>query len=106
CVFRPHEPCVWRPASYGDVILDASCWGSNGWCATHTLLLFTWFHGRLSMAGTGSQTTTDVKAVALLIAWISAAQLGFEIPQQLPKSGYNLVVYLTAITGFAVAAGA
>ena len=49
------------------------------------------------------QATSGMKAVALLIGWISVAQLDPRAPFNLPETAYNAFVLFTAIVGFVVA---
>jgi hypothetical protein len=49
------------------------------------------------------QSTSGMKAVALLIGWISFAQLDPRAPFNLPETAYNAVVLVAAIAGVVAA---
>ena len=49
------------------------------------------------------QATSGMKAVALLIGWISFAQLDPRAPFNLPETAYNAVVLVAAISGVVAA---
>jgi hypothetical protein len=49
------------------------------------------------------QSTSGMKAVALLIGWISFSQLDPRAPFNLPETTYNVVVLTSAIAGFLAA---
>ena len=55
------------------------------------------------MHGAHQQSTSGMKAVALLIGWISFAQLDPRAPFNLPETAYNAVVLVAAIAGVVAA---
>ena len=50
-------------------------------------------------------STSGMKAIALLIGWISLAQFNPRAPFNLPDTAYGVAVLLTAIAGIVVAIG-
>ena len=55
------------------------------------------------MTGKRPSATSGMKAIALLLAWMSFAQLDPRAPFNMPQTAYNAVVLLTAITGVTAA---